>query len=107
MEIIMEEVMSDFQKSILELVSKIPEGRVTTYRELARAIGRPNACRAVGSILARNPHPLNIPCHRVVRSDGKVGGYSSGGGLKGGLLVKEGVEISGGKVDLKKYSFKF
>jgi len=99
--------MSEFQARVLGLVSKIPKGRVTTYKELARALGNPKACRAVGNILARNPHPLKIPCHRVVRADGKIGGYKSGGRRKAKLLVDEDVEIRGGKVNLRECMFKF
>jgi len=99
--------MSEFQARVLELVSKIPKGKVTTYKEVARALGSPRSCRAVGNALARNPHPLKIPCHRVVRSDGKIGGYGFGRRRKTKLLVDEGVEIRGGKVDLREYMFKF
>lgn len=91
----------------MELVSKIPKGKVTTYKEVARALGCPKAYRAVGNALARNPHPLKIPCHRVVKSDGKIGGYRLGSRRKARLLVNEGVEIKDGKVELKKYMFKF
>jgi methylated-DNA-[protein]-cysteine S-methyltransferase len=100
-------VMSEFQARVLELVSRIPKGKVTTYKELARALGCPKACRAVGNALARNPRPLEIPCHRVVRSDGRLGGYRSGRRRKMRLLAEEGVKIEGGKVNLKKYIFKF
>jgi methylated-DNA-[protein]-cysteine S-methyltransferase len=99
--------MSKFQVRVLELVSKIPRGKVTTYKEIARALGSPNACRAVGNALARNPRPLKIPCHRVMRSDGKIGGYRFGSGRKARLLAKEGIKIEGEKVNLKKYIFKF
>jgi len=100
--------MSEFQARVLELVSKIPKGKVTTYKELARALGSPRACRAVGNVLARNPRPIEIPCYRVVKSDGKIGGCRKlGSKRKAELLVEEGVEIEGGKVNLKKYIFKF
>ncbi|KUO39364.1 MAG: hypothetical protein AVW06_04010 [Hadesarchaea archaeon DG-33-1] len=99
--------MSKFQARVLELVSKIPEGKVTTYKKIARALGSPNACRAVGNAIARNPRPPEIPCHRVVRSDGKIGGYRFGSNHKARLLAKEGIKIKGEKVNLKKYIFKF
>lgn len=99
--------MSKFQARVLKLVSKIPEGKVTTYKEIARALGSPKACRAVGNALFRNPYPLKIPCHRVMRSDGKIGGYRSGSRRKARLLAKEGIKIKGEKVNLKKYIFKF
>jgi len=76
---------------------------VTTYKELARALGRPRAWRAVANALARNPNPIKIPCHRVVRSDGKIGGYKLGVQRKARLLIEEGVEIRGEKIDLEEY----
>jgi methylated-DNA-[protein]-cysteine S-methyltransferase len=99
--------MSEFQARVLKLVSKVPRGRVATYGEIARALGNPRAYRAVAKALARNPHPIKIPCHRVVKSNGEIGGYRLGSKRKAKLLVEEGVEIRGGKVELEKYSFKF
>jgi len=90
-----------FRARVLELVSKVPRGKVTTYKELARALGNPKACRAVGNALAANPRPIEIPCHRVVRSDGKIGGYRLGRKKKIKLLVREGVKVEDGKVDLR------
>lgn len=98
--------MAKFQASVLELVSKVPKGKVTTYKELARALGRPRAWRAVANALAKNPSPVKIPCHRVIRSDGKVGGYKLGGKRKAELLLGEGVAIKRGKVDIKKFFIK-
>lgn len=102
--------MSEFQARVLKLTSKVPRGKVTTYKEIARALGSPRAYRAVGNALACNPHPVKIPCHRIVRSDCKIGGYGGGrlaGKKKGRLLTKENVEIVDGKVSLKKYMFRF
>ena len=99
--------MVEFKSHVLKLVSKVPRGKVTTYRELARALGNPSAYRAVGNILARNPSPLKTPCHRVVRANGALGGYKLGRRLKERLLLEEGVEIKGGKVNLKKYFFQY
>ncbi len=90
---------------MLKLVSKVPRGRVTTYKELARAAGRPRAYRAVANALAKNPHPIKIPCHRVVRADGKIGGYKLGARQKAELLAAEGVQIENGKIALSKYKF--
>lgn len=98
--------MREFQSRVLELTSRIPKGKVTTYREIARAMGRPKACRAVANALARNPYPIKIPCHRVVRSNGEIGGYASGTKRKMKLLASEGVEIKGQKVQLSKFMFK-
>ena len=99
--------MPTFQARVLELVKEIPRGRVTTYAELARAADRPRAWRAVANALARNPTPVKIPCHRVVRSDGRLGGYKLGSERKEELLVREGVEVKRGRVDLRKHLFKF
>jgi methylated-DNA-[protein]-cysteine S-methyltransferase len=67
-----------FKEKVLEVVKKIPRGRVLTYKEVARRAGRPNAARAVGSIMKQN-YNTKIPCHRVIRSDGKIGDYNRGG----------------------------
>jgi len=90
------------------LVSQIPEGKVSTYGTLARELNVPKASRAIGSILRANPHPIVVPCHRVVMSDGQLGGYggSKGVGRKAALLRGEGVEVTKGRVDLERYLFK-
>jgi len=89
----------NFQEEVLKLVKQIPKGNVTTYGEIAREItGSVRAARAVGQAVARNPYPVAIPCHRVVRSNGDVGGYSLGVDKKIRLLKEEGVEIKGTKV---------
>lgn len=69
--------MTTFAKRIYEIVSQIPKGEVMTYKEVAEVARRPGAYRAVGTILSKNYDP-SIPCHRVIRSDGKVGGYNRG-----------------------------
>jgi len=99
--------MSEFRDRVLKLVTMVPKGKVTTYKELARAVGRPRAYRAVANALARNPFPIKIPCHRVVRSNGEIGGYRLGPRRKVKLLVKEGVEVRSRTIDLEKYSFRF
>lgn len=99
--------MAGFQDRVLRLVSGVPRGRVTTYKEIARALGKPRAYRAVANALARNPRPVEIPCHRVVRSDGRIGGYSLGTEQKVVLLNEEGVKVKSGRVNLRKYLFKF
>ena len=89
----------NFQEAVLNLVKQIPKGKVTTYGEIAREItGSVRAARAVGHAVAKNPYPIVIPCHRVVRSDGDVGGYSLGVDKKIKLLSEEGIEIKGRKV---------
>jgi methylated-DNA-[protein]-cysteine S-methyltransferase len=99
--------MTEFQARVLKLVLRIPRGRVTTYKELACALGKPRAYRAVGNAVARNPHPLKIPCHRIVRSDGGIGGYKLGIKRKVELLAQEGIKIKNQKVDLESHIFKF
>lgn len=93
---------------IYELVARIPEGRVTTYSELAKAAGKPKASRLVGQILNRNPNPVVVPCHRVVKSDGDIGGYAYGSGAKKKLLENEGVKIVKGRiVDFESAKYRF
>ncbi len=80
-----------FKEKVLEVVSKIPRGKTMSYAEVAKAAGSPKAYRAVGNIMHNNPDPENVPCHRVIRSDGTIGGYASGVKKKIALLKKEGV----------------
>ena len=82
--------LTEFQVRVLLEVSKVPSGKTVTYKQLARMSGRPKAYRAVGTALNRNPFPVRIPCHRVVRSDGDIGGYFYGKRRKMELLVREG-----------------
>lgn len=92
-----------FEQSVYDALLTIPAGEVRTYAQMAQAIGRPAAVRAVGQALARNPHPITVPCHRVVRADGSLGGYSGDGGPAGkrALLEAEGVSFdAGGRVRL-------
>ncbi len=84
--------LSAFTKRVLEEVQKIPYGTTISYKQLASAIGRKRASRAVGNSLGENPVPIIIPCHRVVRADGSMGGYSSGTEKKKRLLTIEGVK---------------
>jgi methylated-DNA-[protein]-cysteine S-methyltransferase len=74
--------LTPFQRSVLDVACGIAPGQVWTYRRVAQELGRPHASRPVGGALARNPIPIVIPCHRVVASDGSLGGYSGGSGLK-------------------------
>jgi len=86
---------TNFQKKVWNEISKIPKGKVKTYKELAKLIGKPKSSRAVANACGKNPYPIKIPCHRVIRSDGSLGGYSGKGGIKTkkNLLKKEGVII--------------
>lgn len=79
----------NFKQRVLIIVSKIPRGKVLTYKEVARRAESPGASRAVGNILNKNHNP-EIPCHRVVRTDGKLGGYNRGAKLKRAILTREG-----------------
>ena len=87
--------LTPFECAVLNETMKIPYGTVTTYGSLAQKIGSPRGSRAVGNTLSHNPFPLLIPCHRIVRSDGKIGGFSAGGGkeLKEKLLRMEKVNL--------------
>jgi len=78
-----------FDQKVWKATQKIPYGQVRTYKEIAKMIGKPNASRAVGNALGRNPIPIIIPCHRVIASDGTLGGYSSGLKIKKILLRLE------------------
>ena len=80
---------TDFQKSVWEALLNIPAGTTVSYGDVANDIGRPKACRAVGTAVGENPISLLIPCHRVVRSDGGLGNYGWGLGLKEQLLKAE------------------
>lgn len=84
--------LTDFERAVLDATRRIPAGEVRPYSWVAREIGRPGAVRAVGSALGRNPVPLLIPCHRVVRSDGHIGEYALGAPNKRVMLAAEGVE---------------
>jgi len=82
-----------FDARVLAVTRTIPWGQVRTYGWVARAIGQPRSTRAVGGALARNPFPIIVPCHRVIRSDGNIGGFGGGPELKVRLLRLEGVGV--------------
>ena len=84
---------TDFQQKIWALLQKIPYGQTSTYTELAKMIGQPTACRAVGAANGRNPLPIVIPCHRVIGSSGKLTGYAGGLEAKQTLLELEGAMV--------------
>ena len=81
-----------FQIKVWKYLRKIPKGKLKTYGEVAKGIGKPRAARAVANAIGKNPYPPKIPCHRIIRSDGSIGGYSGLGGVKKKkkLLKKEG-----------------
>ena len=82
---------TNFQKKVWEELLKIPKGQTRSYKEIAIAIGNPKAARAVANTCGKNPYPIKIPCHRAIRSDGSIGGYSGIGGstTKLKLLIEE------------------
>ena len=86
---------TEFQVKVWKAISEIPKGEVRTYKQLAKAIKKPKAIRAVANACGKNPYPIKIPCHRVVASNGYIGGYSGKGGInqKKSLLRKEGVTL--------------
>jgi len=99
---------SGFQKRVLKLCSRVPKGRVTTYKIIANKVNVPGGARAVGQALHNNPKLVKIPCHRVVRSDGSIGGYRCGKTKKMKLLASEGVKVCKGRVeDFNKLIYKF
>jgi methylated-DNA-[protein]-cysteine S-methyltransferase len=88
--------LTRFQQAVLRACARVPAGRVVSYGELARRIGRPHGSRAVGQALGRNPVPIVIPCHRIVASGGRLGGYTGGLAIKRALLRLEGAEAAAG-----------
>lgn len=121
-----------FNEKCYDLLRKVPKGRVTTYKEIAQALGT-KGYRAVGNAMNKNPYGYYVifsetvrncpsairgkvkenrrfslvPCHRVIKSNGEIGGFASGTKNKLNLLKKEGIEIKKGKIDLKKYGYYF
>jgi methylated-DNA-[protein]-cysteine S-methyltransferase len=89
--------MQSFSQKVYAVVSKIPRGKVFTYAEVAKLAGNPKASRAVGNILNKNRNP-KVFCHRVIRSDGSVGGFAFGNSKKIKILQSEGIKIRNGKV---------
>jgi methylated-DNA-[protein]-cysteine S-methyltransferase len=93
---------------VYDIVTQIPEGKVTTYGDIARALGHPRASRVIGRILNKNPNPLVTPCHRVIKSDGNIGGYAFGKVRKKELLKKEGLCFIGDSTaEFEKYRIPF
>jgi len=109
--------LSPYQQAILRILAEVPKGKVTTYGDLAKELSRrdpkwsPNASRAVGTTMKNNLCGPQIPCHRVIKSDGSVGNFR--GGAEGaveekiGMLREEGVTVQDGRIDLKKHRHEF
>lgn len=95
----------NFNERCYTVLKKVPKGKVTTYKEIAKALNSV-AYRAVGTAMNKNPYAPKVPCHRVINSNGKIGGFASGTKNKIILLKKEGIKIKDNKVDLKKYLFR-
>ena len=88
----------NLEREIYKKLLQVPKGKVTTYSELAKAVGLKNGQRAIGKIMNKNPFPVIIPCHRVILSNGKIGGYAWGEKIKTNMLSKEGIKIKNGKI---------
>jgi methylated-DNA-[protein]-cysteine S-methyltransferase len=101
------ELSKTFDQRCYDLLLLIPKGKVTTYREIAHALGT-KAYRAVGQAMNRNPNLVEVPCHRVVKSNGELGGYATGSARKLEFLIQEGVDVSeSGRIDLSKFLYSF
>jgi len=98
--------MVSFNEKCYKILRKVPKGKVTTYREVARTLNS-KAYRAVGNAMNKNPYAPVVACHRVINSNGDVGGFFSGTKNKVRMLKAEGIEIKDNKIDLDKYLFKF
>ena len=88
----------NLEQKVYRKLLEVPRGKVTTYSELAKAVGLKNGQRVIGRIMNKNPYPVVIPCHRVVLSNKKVGGYAWGEKVKSKMLAKEGIKIKKGKI---------
>ena len=86
----------------------MPSGKITTYKELAVSVGLENGQRHIGQIMKKNPFPVIIPCHRVVKSNGSVGGFAFGADIKKNMLLKEGINVKNNKIEnFENLFFKF
>jgi len=100
--------MTELENKILALVSQIPEGKITTYKIIAEKLGDKKLCRVVGNALNKNPQLIKIPCHRVVKTNAKIGNYRLGVAKKIILLQNENIPIKGKKIaDFSSYLYSF
>ena len=88
----------NLEHEVYKKLLQVPKGKVTTYSELAKAVGLKNGQRTIGRMMNKNPFPVIVPCHRVILSNGKIGGYAWGEKIKTNMLSKEGIEIKRGKI---------
>ena len=104
-----EKQLTVWQKRVFALVKKIPKGRITTYKIIAKRLHNSQGSRAVGNALKNNPFLLVIPCHRIIKSNGEIGGYVGGIGVKMKLLKQEGIliDISQKRIKNSKQIFNF
>ncbi len=95
-------------EKVYKKLLQVPAGKVTTYSELAKAVGLKDGQRIIGKIMNKNPYPVIVPCHRVVKANGEVGGYAFGEDIKINMLLKEGIEIKNKKIfELEKRTYRF
>ena len=98
----------NIEQKVYKKLLDVPKGKITTYGDLAKAVGLKNGQRLIGKIMNKNPYPVLVPCHRVVMSTGKIGGYAYGEIVKMKILSDEGIEITNGKIEsFDKKLFKF
>ena len=98
----------NLEQHVYKKLMDVPKGCVTTYAALAKAVGLKNGQRIIGKIMNKNPYPVLVPCHRVVMSTGKIGGYAYGEHIKSKMLSDEGIEIIDGKIkSFSKKLFRF
>ena len=98
----------NLEQKVYKKLLEVPKGKITTYSELSKAVGIKNGQRFIGNVMKKNPFPSIIPCHRVVKSDGSIGGYAYGEKVKTKMLTEEGVKIKNGKViDWNKKLYRF
>jgi methylated-DNA-[protein]-cysteine S-methyltransferase len=98
----------NIEQKVYKKLLDVPKGKITTYGDLAKAVGLKNGQRLIGKIMNKNPYPVLVPCHRVVMSTGNIGGYAYGEIVKIKMLSDEGIEITNGKIEsFDKKLFKF
>ena len=98
----------NLEEKVYKKLLDVPKGKVTTYKELANSVGLKNGQRIIGKIMNKNKYPVIIPCHRVVMSNGEIGGYAYGDKPKAKMLSNEGIKIQNGKIlDFKNSVYRF
>jgi len=89
----------NLEHKVYKKLLDVPKGKITTYGDLGKAVGLKNGQRIIGKIMNKNPYPALVPCHRVVMSTGKIGGYSYGENVKTKMLTDEGIDIINGSIE--------